>query len=357
MNTNPDEATLALWLDDELHGEELAAVEAWAADHAGTTRRPRGNPPLAGDDGFGDSGIRGAAVSGFFQQPRAASHPRADSEAAAAEKQPFSWKSWLMPMAACAGMALAFWVGTKTQVHARNRRGGRSQGDSGGAGGLHAGKRRERRVVRQHRGIRHGHRPQRRGRDPGCHGFFRNRLSCRWTARSTPRRASRWNPQWKSGHDEPPRMAHRLAAAVMLCPACAFAQEDPGKGQDRPGERDRLLRDQRRSEGGGCKDGRGDARRSKSACASEERLRFKNYRLLGQDVQPLLRSYESWAQPLKPSDEVLVRFEARSRPTTQATGTGSRTLAQPQENPENGCPAGRRPAACSCSAPSGAAGG
>ncbi|HEX7261956.1 MAG TPA: hypothetical protein VF258_09085, partial [Luteolibacter sp.] len=52
----------------------------------------------------------------------------------------------------------------------------------------------------------------------------------------------------------------------------------------------------------------------------EERLRFKNYRALGQDVQPLLRSYESWAQPLKPSEEVLVRFEARSQPTREATG-------------------------------------
>lgn len=52
----------------------------------------------------------------------------------------------------------------------------------------------------------------------------------------------------------------------------------------------------------------------------EERLRFKTYRFLGQDVQPLLRSYESWAQPLKPSDEVLVRFEARSQPTQLATG-------------------------------------
>jgi hypothetical protein len=44
-------------------------------------------------------------------------------------------------------------------------------------------------------------------------------------------------------------------------------------------------------------------------------LRFKSYRLLGADVQPLLRSYESWAEPLKPSDEVLVRFEAQGRPT------------------------------------------
>ena len=48
---------------------------------------------------------------------------------------------------------------------------------------------------------------------------------------------------------------------------------------------------------------------------SEERLRFKHYRLLGKDSQSLLRSYESWAQPLKPSDEVMVRFEAQGRPT------------------------------------------
>jgi len=53
---------------------------------------------------------------------------------------------------------------------------------------------------------------------------------------------------------------------------------------------------------------------------TERRLRahrhldFRHYRALGRDVQPLYRSYENWAQPLKPSDEVLVRFEARSRP-------------------------------------------
>ncbi len=47
---------------------------------------------------------------------------------------------------------------------------------------------------------------------------------------------------------------------------------------------------------------------------SEERLRFKHYRLLGRDTQPLLRSYESWAEPLKPSDEVMVRFEAQGLP-------------------------------------------
>ncbi len=52
---------------------------------------------------------------------------------------------------------------------------------------------------------------------------------------------------------------------------------------------------------------------------TEQKLRFNHYRLLGEDIQPLFRSYENWAQPLKPSDEVLVRFEARSRPTQNAT--------------------------------------
>lgn len=49
----------------------------------------------------------------------------------------------------------------------------------------------------------------------------------------------------------------------------------------------------------------------------EQRLRFKHYSRLGEETQPLLRSYESWAQPLKPSDEILVRFEAQGRPTKQ----------------------------------------
>lgn len=45
---------------------------------------------------------------------------------------------------------------------------------------------------------------------------------------------------------------------------------------------------------------------------SEKSLRFSEYRLIGSDAQPILRSYENWAQPLKPSDEILIRFETRS---------------------------------------------
>lgn len=47
-------------------------------------------------------------------------------------------------------------------------------------------------------------------------------------------------------------------------------------------------------------------------------LDFNHYLLLGGDEQPLFRSYENWAQPLRPSDEILVRFEARSRPAADS---------------------------------------
>ncbi len=47
---------------------------------------------------------------------------------------------------------------------------------------------------------------------------------------------------------------------------------------------------------------------------SEEKLKFDHYRALGAETQPIFRSYENWAQPLKPSDEILVRFETRTQP-------------------------------------------
>lgn len=47
---------------------------------------------------------------------------------------------------------------------------------------------------------------------------------------------------------------------------------------------------------------------------SEGKLKFDHYRALGAETQPIFRSYENWAQPLKPSDEILVRFETRTQP-------------------------------------------
>lgn len=53
----------------------------------------------------------------------------------------------------------------------------------------------------------------------------------------------------------------------------------------------------------------------KERLRKEHKLDFVNYRLLGSDYEPLQRSYESWAEPLKPSDEILIRFAALGKPT------------------------------------------
>jgi len=53
----------------------------------------------------------------------------------------------------------------------------------------------------------------------------------------------------------------------------------------------------------------------------EKQTQFKHYRLLGSDTKELFRSYENWAEPVKPSDEIMVRFEAQSNP-----GPGSALL-------------------------------
>lgn len=111
----------------------------------------------------------------------------------------------------------------------------------------------------------------------------------------------------------------RVAAAVMLCCGSALSQEDPGKANIGWVGVTVYHATNGDPEVAGAKTA-AVTQEIEKRLRGEERLRFKNYRLLGQDVQPLLRSYESWAQPLKPSDEVLVRFEARSQPTQQATG-------------------------------------
>lgn len=115
MNTNPDEATLALWLDDELTGEALAAVEAWAVSQPGQI--------AAREDIRRWRATMAAAIPAseeppypeFFNSRVLHAIREEKPKAAAAVKPPFSWNSWVMPLAACAGMALAFWIGKKSQ--------------------------------------------------------------------------------------------------------------------------------------------------------------------------------------------------------------------------------------------------
>lgn len=116
MNTNPDETRLALWLDDELTGADLAEMEAWAATRPeqlaareeirSFRRMMAANLPASEEPPYPDfflsrvnQGIRQLQIPEVSAQPAASA--------------PF-WKSWFMPLAACAGMVLAFGVGKRS---------------------------------------------------------------------------------------------------------------------------------------------------------------------------------------------------------------------------------------------------
>lgn len=116
MNTNPDETKLALWLDDELHGADLAAMETWAKDH------PK---QLAEREKIRHwRGLMAGAIPASVEPPypelfnmHVARAIREDAtEPVTVAKQRIIWQSLLMPMAACAGMVLAFWLGAKSNA-------------------------------------------------------------------------------------------------------------------------------------------------------------------------------------------------------------------------------------------------
>lgn len=50
---------------------------------------------------------------------------------------------------------------------------------------------------------------------------------------------------------------------------------------------------------------------TKTSLSATEGLKFTHYRAMGADAKPIFKSYENWAQPLKPADEILIRFETR----------------------------------------------
>lgn len=111
MNTTPDETRLAMWLEDELHGEELAEFEAWVADrpeHLAAredVRRWRRmlseSLPSEEEPPYPD----------FFNHRIAKSIQDLAPAAVVVTKPKYSLRSWFMPLAACAGMVLAFWLG------------------------------------------------------------------------------------------------------------------------------------------------------------------------------------------------------------------------------------------------------
>ena len=103
-------------------------------------------------------------------------------------------------------------------------------------------------------------------------------------------------------------------AAIVTLALAARAQEDPGKAEiGRVEVAVYYATDGDASQAGSHTTPAPAEVRER--LRKEECLRFESYRLLGSDRQPLYRSYENWAEPLKPSDEVMVRFEAQSAPT------------------------------------------
>ncbi len=117
MNTNPDETKLALWLDDELEGTELADMEEWAAGNpeqlaAREEIRAYRNTiasqlPACEEPPFPDFFV--SKVRQGIREMEAAERP------APAPVVSSFWKSWFMPAAACAGMIFAFTVGKQSR--------------------------------------------------------------------------------------------------------------------------------------------------------------------------------------------------------------------------------------------------
>lgn len=94
----------------------------------------------------------------------------------------------------------------------------------------------------------------------------------------------------------------------------AFAQDDPGRAKISELEVTVFFATNGDPKAAG-KRAEGVAASTRERLQAESRLKFSHYRALGADKQSIFRSYENWAQPLKPSDEILIRFETRSQPS------------------------------------------
>lgn len=116
MNTKPDDTTLALWLDDELDGEAHAQVEAWAAEnpeHLASREEIRRWRKMIGES---IPAAEEPPASEFFNERiQHAIRSETEQQPVAGEISGFNWSSLWMPLAACAGMALAFWLGVTSK--------------------------------------------------------------------------------------------------------------------------------------------------------------------------------------------------------------------------------------------------
>jgi hypothetical protein len=116
MNTTPDEVLLALWLDDELQGEELAKVESWASTQPDQIAAREEIRAWRKTMATALPAVEEPPYPDFFNSriTKEIRAMQASPEPSAPAARPSIWR-WLFPATAFAGMAFAFWVGTKTQ--------------------------------------------------------------------------------------------------------------------------------------------------------------------------------------------------------------------------------------------------
>lgn len=117
MNTNPDDTKLALWLDDELEGEELAAMEAVCADKAELLARREEHRAWKQWVSQSVPSMEEPPYGEFFNARILRGIARESEEKSAVSKSSggLSWRAWFMPAAAAAGMVIAFQLGARTQ--------------------------------------------------------------------------------------------------------------------------------------------------------------------------------------------------------------------------------------------------
>jgi hypothetical protein len=119
MNMPPDDAMLALWLEDELDGEDFAKVEAWAQsqpDQLAMRESARkwkaminAGIPATEEPPYPD--FFNARIARSISQQKVQQAP----EAKPANSIPF-WRKFALPLAAGVGMAFTFWLG----IHSRS---------------------------------------------------------------------------------------------------------------------------------------------------------------------------------------------------------------------------------------------
>lgn len=114
---NPDDTKIALWLEDELEGSELAAMEKWAAQRPEQLLERENLRKFRATVGATLPREEEMPFADFFSSRVRQGIEEHENEACAmpvgkGTERGF-WKSWLMPAAACAGMVLAFSVGMR----------------------------------------------------------------------------------------------------------------------------------------------------------------------------------------------------------------------------------------------------